>query len=92
MRRAGWAEDEENRRLDCRNETSGQHSLRESVGAGTTGWSSKARERERETDTMQAPLILAIQCVLCLARPHLEEAHRPRHVFDHQVDKCLQVS
>ena len=48
MSRAGWAEDEENRRLDCRNETSGQHSLRESVGAGTTGWSSKARERERE--------------------------------------------
>merc|ERR1711936_346537 len=56
----------------------------ESVEAGTTGWSSKARERERERETMQAPLILAIQCVLCLARPHLEEAHRPRHVFDHQ--------
>ena len=54
MRRAGWAEDEENRRLDCRNETSGQHSLRESVGAGTTGWSSKARERERERERHHA--------------------------------------
>ena len=61
MRRAGWAEDEENRRLDCRNETSGQHSLRESVGAGTTGWSSKARERERERET---------PCRLCSFSPY----------------------